>query len=77
MKPFALSAIFAAGLLLAGCGNKAGELYKTAQFEELQNNREHAVKLYEEIERKYPGTEFAKKAQERLISLRQDGKNGR
>lgn len=52
---------------LGGCaGDKGKELYDTAQFEEKQRNNEHARQLYEEIVKKYPGTEFAAKAAERL-----------
>jgi TolA-binding protein len=52
---------------MAGCtGDKGKELLDTAQFEEKQHNEEHALKLYEEIVKKYPGTEFAQKASERL-----------
>ena len=50
-------------------GNQAEELFKTAQFEELQKNREHARQLYGEIIRKYPGSEYAKKAEDRLADL--------
>ena len=53
--------------VMAGCtGDKGKELFETAQFEEKQHNEEHARKLYEEIVKKYPGTEFAQKASERL-----------
>jgi flagellar basal body L-ring protein FlgH len=41
-------------LLLAGCGNKAKDLYDTAQLEEKQNNRPHATKLYRQIAEEYP-----------------------
>ena len=33
-------------LLLVGCGDKAKDLYDTAQLEEKQNNQPHATKLY-------------------------------
>jgi len=59
-------------LVLSGCSKeKAEEIYDTAQFEELQNNREHALKLYQEIIEKYPGSEYAKKAEERVSQLKQ------
>jgi len=54
---------------LSCSGNQAEELYKTAEFEELQNNPEHARKLYEEIIKKYPGSEYSKKAEDRLAEL--------
>lgn len=44
---------------------------ETAKFEEKQTNREHAVKLYEEIVAKYPGTSVAKEAETRLKALKQ------
>ncbi|MBZ0155669.1 MAG: hypothetical protein K8I29_05565 [Alphaproteobacteria bacterium] len=63
--------VLAAGLLFSGCtGDKAAELYDTAKFEELQNNKEHAVQLYEEIVAKYPRSDYAKKAEERLAELK-------
>ena len=62
-------------LPLAGCsGKKASELFETAQFEEKQNNREHAKKLYEEIVAKHPQSEFAAKARERLAEIGKGGK---
>ncbi len=60
--------------LAAGCGNKAAELYDTAQFEELQHNKDHAIKLYEEIERRYPDSEQAKKARIRISALKEGNK---
>lgn len=58
-------------LSISACsGNKAAEIYETAKFEELQNNREHAGELYEEIVKKYPGSEYAKKAEERLSAMK-------
>ncbi len=55
---------------LSGCeGNKADELLETAQFEEKQNNRDHARQLYEDILRDYPKSEAARKAQDRLQEL--------
>ena len=36
-------------LLLVGCGDKAKDLYDTAQFEDKQNNKPHATKLYRQI----------------------------
>jgi TolA-binding protein len=57
-------------LSVTGCSsNKAEELYEIAQFEELQNNKEHAQELYEEIIGKYPGSDFARKAEERLSEI--------
>jgi TolA-binding protein len=60
-------------LALSSCnGSKADELLDTAQFEEKQNNRDHARQLYEEILRDYPGSEAAQKAQERLDRIKAD-----
>ena len=64
--------IFVAVLMLAfsSCsGKKVEETYETAQFEELQKNYVHARKLYEEIMVKYPDSEYAAKASERLKAL--------
>ncbi|TAN43864.1 MAG: outer membrane protein assembly factor BamD [Nitrospirae bacterium] len=55
---------------LTGCGSNAAELFETAKFEELQNNKEHAVKLYEEIVNKYPDSDYADRAKERLARLK-------
>jgi outer membrane protein assembly factor BamD (BamD/ComL family) len=44
-------------------------IFETAQFEEVQNNQEHAKQLYSEIIAKYPESEYAKKAKERLSEL--------
>jgi len=62
-------AVLAAGLLLAcaGCpGESAEQLMKTADFEELQRNQEHAHQLYERIVREFPDSPEAKIAAERL-----------
>ncbi|VAX29146.1 hypothetical protein MNBD_NITROSPIRAE01-1247 [hydrothermal vent metagenome] len=65
------------GLLLlfsfTACSNpegKSAQLYETAQFEEEQFNIEHATKLYEEILKKYPESDFAGKAKKRLEALK-------
>ncbi len=61
------------GLLLAltvGCGGESPEsLFGTAQFEEKQTNFTHAKKLYQQIIREHPDSEWAKKAKERLDVL--------
>jgi len=67
-----LAVIVAFSLIFGGCsGNAAEELFKTAQFEELQRNEEHAAQLYEEIIKKYPDSEFARKSEERLSEISQ------
>ena len=55
---------------MACSGSGATDLYETAQFEELQNNQRHALQLYEEIVRDYPGSELAKKSGERIVKLK-------
>ncbi|OGW49991.1 MAG: hypothetical protein A2Z50_02185 [Nitrospirae bacterium RBG_19FT_COMBO_42_15] len=57
-----------------GCSNKAAELYDIAQFEEKQKNNKHAAEVYEEIIKKHPDSEYAKKAKERLSELKGDEK---
>jgi len=59
--------------LLTGCSSpekKAAELLETAQFEEKQNNREHAAKLYDEILTKYPSSPAAQTAAARVAELK-------
>ena len=58
-------------MAVPGCSDrKAAELYDTAKFEELQNNREHALKLYERIIVAYPSSDYAVKAKERIDELK-------
>lgn len=58
--------------VFSGCSEKkAMELFEIAQFEELQKNQKHARQLYEEIVNKYPKTDYAKKAEERLSALKE------
>ena len=59
---------------LAGCGDGAEEMFETAQFEEVQNNKEHARKLYNRILRDHPDSSFAAKARERLAAMERDGR---
>ena len=62
-------------LVLPACsGGKAEELYKTAQFEEVQTNWEHAGELYERIVADYPESDQAGKAKARLTILVAEGK---
>ena len=51
-------------------GNQAEELFETAKLEELQNAPDHAMKLYQEIVDKYPESEYARKAKERLSAMK-------
>lgn len=61
--------------MLAGCGDKAKDIFETAQFEEKQFNPEHAGKLYQEILDKYPNSPYAAQARERLAELKPAGGN--
>lgn len=54
---------------LAGCGDGAEELYETAQFEELQNNKAHARKLYERIIQDHADSPYAAEARERIAAM--------
>ena len=65
--------VLALTLPLAGCGDGAEELFETAQFEEVQNNREHARKLYNRILRDHPDSPVAARARERLAAMKQGG----
>ena len=76
MKQSVLVFIMICILALSACsGNRAEELFETAQFEELQRNHEHAMELYEEIVEKHAGSEYAKKAEDRLSELRKKETN--
>jgi outer membrane protein assembly factor BamD (BamD/ComL family) len=70
MKRLILIIVTVLLLAFSSCsGKKAEERYETAQFEELQKNYVHARQLYEEIVAKYPKSEYAVKASERLKAL--------
>lgn len=72
MKRILLIFLITLTVMFSACsGQKAEEIYETAQFEELQKNTVHAKQLYQEIMEKYPGTEYAVKASERLKALEQ------
>ena len=65
-----LHVTFFVGLLfLMGCGDDPQQLFETAQFEEQQNNQEHARQLYKQILENSPDSDYATKAQERLSAL--------
>lgn len=57
-------------IALSGCSDKAEELFETAKLEELQNAQNHAMQLYQEIMDKYPESEYAQKAKERLSAMK-------
>ena len=70
LRYVALCVMFTIFMILSACSaNNAEDLFKTAAFEELQNNQEHAVELYQEIIKKYPENEFSQKAKDRLTEL--------
>ena len=56
-------------LALAGCGDRAKELYETGQLEEKQTNTQHAVELYREIVERFPDSPYAAEAKARLATL--------
>jgi TolA-binding protein len=71
MRQLAVIFIVFAMLMSAACTSEKGkEQLETARFEEKQNNREHAIKLYEKIVKKYPGSPNAKIAEGRLAVLK-------
>lgn len=58
--------ILAVLFIFIGCADKAKETFEIAEFEELQTNYTHAIKLYESIIEDYPESEYAGKARDRL-----------
>lgn len=64
-----LSLIACVMALLAGCGDKAKEIYETAQFEEKQSNKPHATKLYRQLVEQYPNSPYVNQAKARLAEL--------
>ncbi len=72
MKGIFIVVLLSLALALSGCsGEKAEGLFETAKLEELQNAPDHAMKLYNEILDKYPESEYARKAEERLAALKE------
>jgi TolA-binding protein len=75
MKSLCVSMALMIAVGVSSCSaDKTAELFETAQFEELQNNNEHARQLYEEIVQKYPDSDVARKAKERLTALDEENK---
>lgn len=71
MKKYVLILLAICCMTLAACsGDQGKQQLETAQFEEKQNNREHAIKLYEEVVNRHAGSPNAKIAQERLNALK-------
>lgn len=70
MKNLILILFLILSFSIAGCaGEKAKELFETAQFEELQNNPKHASELYEEIVSRFPESEYAERARDRISKI--------
>lgn len=63
--------VLCCALLLAGCGDRAQEMFETAQFEEQQFNAGHAAQLYRQILEKHPDSPYAAQARQRLEALEQ------
>ena len=70
MKQISIILLILLALICSGCSaDKAGDMFETAKFEELQNNHEHAKELYRRIIKDYPDSDCAKKSKERLLEL--------
>jgi hypothetical protein len=68
-----VTAVLAGLLLLPGCwGESADQMMRTAEFEELQRNHEHARQIYERVIERFPGSPEARKAADRLATLEQE-----
>ena len=70
MRTTIVTLLLTATLAVSGCSDNAAQLFETAQFEELQNNPQHAQELYEQIVADYPTSEQATRARERLVALK-------
>lgn len=71
MKKYILILLAVCCTAFTACsGDQGKQQLETAQFEEKQNNREHAIKLYEEVVSRYPGSPNATIARERLNALK-------
>lgn len=70
LRTFCLATV----LTVAACQDKATQLFETAQFEELQNNPQHARELYEQVVADHPNSEQAARARERLTVLKSESK---
>lgn len=77
LMPIGSYLVILASILLLSLGatactaDGAQQLFESAQLEERQNNPAHAKELYQEILTKYPKSEYARKAEERLRELEQ------
>lgn len=71
MKRIILMLLTVCCAALSACSGDGGkQQLETAQFEEKQGNKEHAIKLYEEVVSKYADTANARLARERLNALK-------
>ena len=71
MKKYVLILLAVCCTALTACSNDQGkQQLETAQFEEKQNNKEHVIRLYEEVVTKYASSPNAKTAQDRLNALK-------
>ena len=69
-KVFVLAVVLLLIFTGAACSSDSAQaLFESAQLEERQNNTAHAKVLYQEILTKYPKSEYAPKAGERLQEL--------
>lgn len=70
MSNWMVGMVLACVLALTGCfGESAEQILKTAKFEELQRNDEHARQLYEQLVRDFAGSPEAAQAAARLAEL--------
>jgi outer membrane protein assembly factor BamD (BamD/ComL family) len=69
MRKMLLIAGLGIALALSGCGDRAKDLYETAQLEERQYNPDNAAKLYRQIIDRHPRSPYAEQARERLAEL--------
>ena len=71
MKRIVLVLMILLAITSFGCSSSApGDLFDTAKLEELQDNHEHAMELYQQIIEKYPESEYAKQSKERLTKMK-------
>ena len=70
MKPWMhIGAVVFCMALVACSGDKAKELFETAELEERQHNVAHAKQLYEDLIRLYPSSPQAETAKTRITVL--------
>lgn len=70
MKHLILGGLLLVAPILWGCSDRTPiELLETARLEEKQHNPEHAAALYREIISRFPDSDAAKTAAERLAAM--------